>query len=63
MSGLTGKWRIWGSGDFVHYWNLDAGRPNKEVALEIGLGRRIIPTITPDDPDTVGRILVERTAK
>jgi hypothetical protein len=21
------KWRIWGSGDFIHWWNLDVRRP------------------------------------
>jgi hypothetical protein len=57
------RWRIWGSGDFVHWWNLDTHRPNKEVALVIDVGRRIRPTITPDDPTTVERILVEHLSK
>src|SRR6266511_3271751 len=56
------KWRIWGSGDFVHWWNLDRGRPKKEIALVIDTGRRIHPTITPDDPDTVERILIDHLA-
>ncbi|HXW32916.1 MAG TPA: PH domain-containing protein [Acidimicrobiales bacterium] len=59
MSGLGGKWRIWGSGDFVHWWNLDSGRPKKDTAIEIDLGRRILPTISPDDPQTVIRLLEE----
>jgi hypothetical protein len=54
------KWRIWGSGDFVHWWNLDVGRPQKDVALVIDVGRRVRPTITPDDPRTVERILSAR---
>lgn len=54
---LTGRWRIWGSGDFVHWWNLDPGRPRKSVALELDVGRRVIPTISPDDPDEVERIV------
>jgi hypothetical protein len=53
------KWSIWGSGDFRHWWNLDPGRPHKAVALEIDVGRRIVPTITPDDPNAVERILGE----
>lgn len=61
LTGLTGKWRIWGSSDFVHWWNLDPGRPKKEVALVINAGRRVLPTITPDDPDTVARILAEHS--
>lgn len=53
------KWRIWGSGDFVHWWNLDVRRPRKDCALVIDVGHRVHPTITPDDPDTVERILTE----
>ena len=56
---IRGRWRIWGSGDFKHWWNLDLGRPHKTVALEITLGRRAVPTITPDDPNAVERILME----
>ncbi len=59
ITGVRGKWRIWGSGDFVHWWNLDRRRPSKEIALEIDTGGRIRPTITPDDPETVDRILLE----
>lgn len=53
----AGKWRIWGSGDFVHWWNLDTGRPRKDAAFVLNTGRRIRPSITPDDPDAVERIL------
>jgi hypothetical protein len=61
LAALTGKWRVWGSGDLRHWWNLDPGRPRKSVALVLDVGRRIRPTITPDDPDAVERILVGRT--
>lgn len=54
------RWRIWGSGDFVHWWNLDPGRTRKELALVLHAGGRVLPTITPDDPQTVERILRER---
>ncbi|MEV8031526.1 hypothetical protein [Streptomyces sp. NPDC086182] len=54
------KWRIWGSGDLVHWWNLDARWPRKDMALVIDVGHRVRPTITPDDPDAVRRILAER---
>lgn len=60
---VRGKWRIWGSGDFKHWWNLDTGRPHKTVALEIDLGRRVVPTITPDDPDAVKRVLTEHLSR
>ena len=56
------KWRIWGSGDFVHWWNLDTGRPSKEAALVIDVGRRIYPTITPDEPGAVESILKAHVA-
>ncbi|WP_306193166.1 hypothetical protein [Streptomyces sp. MK5] len=54
------RWRIWGSGDFVHWWNFDPHRPKKEVALVLDVGRRVRPTITPDDPATVARIITDK---
>ena len=57
------KWRIWGSGDFIHWWNLDPQRPNKDMALVLDVGHLVRPTITPDDPDSVKRILVERISE
>ena len=54
-----GRWRIWGSGDFRHWWNLDGRRPQKLVALVLDVGGFVRPTITPDDPDEVERILRE----
>jgi hypothetical protein len=59
LSPIRGRWRIWGSGDFKHWWNLDPGRPHKTVALEIDLDRRAVPMITPEDPNAVERILKE----
>ena len=44
------------------WWNLDRARPEKEIALDIDTGRRIHPTITPGDPQTVERILAEHLA-
>jgi hypothetical protein len=51
------RWRIWGSGDFVHWWNLDPHRPTKDTALVIDIGARVRPTITPDDAARVERIV------
>jgi hypothetical protein len=62
LTKVRGKWRIWGSGDFVHWYNLDPTRPNKETAFEIDTGGRFRPTITPDDPDAVERILADHVA-
>jgi hypothetical protein len=53
------RWRLWGSGDFLHWWNLDPGRPHKSMALVLDTGHHIRPTITPDNPDSVERILRE----
>ncbi|MGH9029920.1 MAG: hypothetical protein ACRDV4_09935 [Acidimicrobiales bacterium] len=61
MTGLTGRLRIWGSGDFRHWWNLDTKRPSKSTAFVLDLGGRVLPTISPDDPQAVERILTERT--
>ena len=54
------RWRIWGSGDFIHWWNFDAGRPRKKLALVIDIGNRIFPTITPDDPEAVESVIADR---
>lgn len=57
LSRVRGKWRIWGSGDFTHWYNLDPGRPDKDTAIELDTGGRVVPTITPDDPAAVERII------
>jgi hypothetical protein len=52
-------------------WTADAGPVSAqavriladEIALVIDTGRRIHPTITPDDPDTVERILIDHRAR
>jgi len=59
LTRLRGKWRIWGSGDFVHWYNLDGNRPTKVTGIEIDTGRRVRPCITPDDAEAVARILTE----
>jgi hypothetical protein len=51
MGKATGRWRTWGSGDLVHWFNLDPGRRHKRQAFIIDLGRRAKPVVTPDDPD------------
>lgn len=54
------RWRLWGSGDFRHWWNLDPRRTKKDLALVLDTGHQIRPTITPDDPEAVERILAKR---
>jgi hypothetical protein len=51
---MGGRYRIWGSGDVTHWFNLDSDRPNKDVAFIIQVaGRRVRPVITPRDADAV----------
>ena len=57
MGRWTGQWRIWGSSDFRHWWNLDVGRPHKTRAFAIDAGSRTRAAVTPDDPDAFGRAL------
>lgn len=49
LRGWWGRWRIFGSGDFVHWFNLDSSRPHKMSSVELCVGKRIRPTVTPDD--------------
>jgi hypothetical protein len=60
MSTLKGQWRIWGTGNF-HYWaNLDTKRSKKKVAFIVDSGKSVKPFITPDDPDAVEAIIRDR---
>jgi hypothetical protein len=63
LAPLRGKWRIWGSGDFVHWYNLDGNRPNQETGIELDAGGRCRPCITPDDVEAVVRIITEHVAR
>jgi hypothetical protein len=51
MGKATGRWRTWGSGDLIHWFNLDPGRRHKRQAFVVDVGRRAKPVVTPDDPD------------
>jgi hypothetical protein len=54
LTGMGGRYRLWGSGDFIHWANYDPDRPKKSVALIVSIsGRHTRPVITPDDPDAV----------
>jgi hypothetical protein len=60
MQALTGKWRIWGSGDLRHWWHLDPGRRHKDQALVLDVGAAFVPVITPDDVAQVRNIIEPR---
>jgi hypothetical protein len=54
MTGMGGGYRIWGSGDFIHWFNYDPDRPRKSVKFIVRVsGRRVRPVITPDNPGDV----------
>jgi hypothetical protein len=52
-----GKWRIWGSTDLRHWFNMDWRRPKKQAGLVLYLDDRMKPVITPDDPQRVVEVL------
>ena len=60
MGVATGQWRVWGSGDFKHWFNFDPGRTRKTRGLVLDLGGFVRPVITPDDVDQVRKIIEER---
>jgi hypothetical protein len=57
IEGRFGNWRLWGSTDLRHWFNLDRRRPRKHVGLVLDLGERTKPVITPDDPQRVIAVL------
>lgn len=61
MGLLTGQLRIWGTGDFKHWYHYDPKRPSKTRALVIDTGQLVKAVITPDDVDRVAAILKEKT--
>ena len=56
---FSGRFRTWGSGDLVHWFNLDPARHQKKVGFVLDLGRRFRPVVTPDDPEALRRIFEE----
>jgi hypothetical protein len=57
MGILSGKGRIWGTGNPRYWASLAPRRPWKKSALILDLGRAIRPFITPDDPEAVERAI------
>jgi hypothetical protein len=55
-----GQWRIYGSNDFIHWFNFDPRRPLKRSGLVIYAAGQVRPLITPDDPDQVAKVLAGR---
>ena len=40
LTGMGGRYRLWGSGDFIHWANYDPDRPKKSVALIVSISGR-----------------------
>lgn len=53
LTAMRGKWRIWGTSNPRYWASLDPGRSGKEIGLVLDLGARVMPLITPDDPERV----------
>lgn len=51
MGWLTGKGRGWGTAHLRYWLPLDPSRFRKGTLVVLDLGRRVMPAITPDDPD------------
>ena len=60
MGALTGKGRLWGTSSPRYWAHLDVGRPWKRTALVLDVGGRVMPFITPSDPERVREIIEER---
>lgn len=57
---LTGRGRIWGTGNPRYWLPLDMGRPRRKLAVILDLGRFVRPTFTPDDADQVANEIRQR---
>ncbi len=59
---MSGKWRIWGTGNPRYWANLDFKRPSKKAGFVVDLGRAVSPIITPEQPDEFESALRERAS-
>jgi hypothetical protein len=60
LTALGGRWRIWGASDPRYWFHLDPGRPHKQTALILDLGKWVKPVITPDDAARAAAIIAQR---
>ena len=54
---MSGRWRLWGTGNPRYWANLDWRRFTKSAGFVVDVGTRVSPIITPDDPDTFETVL------
>ena len=60
---LTGRYRIWGTGDPRFWFHLDPTRPGKSKGVVIDKGDFVKAVLTPDDPEAVLNILEEKVRR
>jgi hypothetical protein len=60
ITALHGKGRIWGTANLRYWASLDPGRPGKDAALILDLGKAVSPYITPDNVQAVEDIIKQR---
>ena len=60
LSTLRGKGRIWGTGNFKYWANLDVRRPTKKFGFILDVGKSVKPFVTPADPDAFEAVIRER---
>jgi len=58
---MSGRWRLWGTGNPRYWANLDPKRPQKKVGYVVDLGRRVSPIVTPQSPEAFEAALRGRT--
>jgi hypothetical protein len=57
---MSGKWRLWGTGNPRYWANLDLKRHTKTAGFVVDVGGRISPIVTPDDPEAFESVLRDR---
>ena len=57
MGWLTGRGRLWGTGNPRYWLPLDLARPRRRVLVVLDVGRFVRPAFSPDDPDRVLELL------
>lgn len=60
LSALRGRARLWGTANPRYWANLDMKRTRKSEGLILDIGKRVRPYITPDDTDTLERLIREK---
>ncbi|MFC4603809.1 hypothetical protein [Rhodococcus kronopolitis] len=62
LSNIGGRWRIWGTTDFSHWYSFDIRRPSKSTAIVLETPGRVTPAFTPMDPDAVESMIAAQLA-